>query len=55
MTQCGRAKLTVGGAIPGQVVLRYTRKQTGEAVSNTLPWPLLQFLLELSFTMDYKL
>jgi hypothetical protein len=40
----------LGGAIPGRVVLDYMRKQTeqatrNKAVSQILPWPLLQFLL----------
>jgi hypothetical protein len=40
----------VGGAIPGQLVLRSIRKQAGQArgskpVSNIPPWPLHQLLL----------
>jgi hypothetical protein len=45
----GRAQPTVGGAIPGLVVLGSIRKQAKQArgskpVSNIPPWPLHQLL-----------
>lgn len=44
-----RAQPAVSSAAPGQVVLGWIRKQTEQTteskpVSNTPPWPLLQFL-----------
>ena len=46
---CGRAQLTVGGAIPGQAAQGGIRKWAGQTtvgkpVSNTPPQPLLLFL-----------
>jgi len=46
---CGKVQATVGEAMPGQVILGGTRKQTKQTmkskqVSSTSPWLLLQFL-----------
>lgn len=44
---CGRIQLTMGGAIPGEMVLGALRKQAEQArsmtVSSTSPWAVLQF------------